>query len=265
MVKAQGHVRLPAPMRRSEIVRIIERDGFASVAAISDSLGVSEMTVRRDLDVLCDEDVVARTFGGAMRRERYDAEEPALERRIAVNAAAKGAIARVAAAMVGEGETLGLDVGSTTLALAEILAARTDLRIFTNSLRAVAVLGGSRSPVYVPGGKVREDELSIVGATAVDFLRDFEFDRTFLGVSGISERGVYDYSVEDTEVKRALMEQAGTVVLLCDAGKFARRALSRVAGLEGIDILVTDAAPPPPLADALAAADVEVVVAAADE
>ena len=265
MAKAEGHVRLPAPMRRSAIVRIVERDGFVSVAAISDALGVSEMTVRRDLDVLSDAAAVARTFGGAMRRERYDADEPALERRIEANAAAKVAIARRAAAMVGAGETLGLDVGSTALALARELAARADLRIVTSSLRAVAALGGGRSPVYVPGGRVRADEQSVVGASAVDYLRGFAFDRAFLGVSGICESGIYDYSVEDSDVKRALMAQAGCVVLLCDASKFGRRALSRVAGLEGIDILVTDAAPPPPLADALAAAEVEVIVATAHE
>ncbi len=242
---------------------MIARSGFASVADISGALGVSEMTVRRDLDALCDEALLERTFGGAMRRdERYDAEEPAFERRVAVNSGGKRAIARRAAAMVGEGETLGLDVGSTTLALAELLAPRSDLRIFTSSLRAATVLGASRSRVYLPGGEVRADELSLVGAKAVEFLRGFELDRTFIGVSGISERGIYDYSVEDTEVKRALIEQAETVVLLCDQRKFDRRALARIAGLDQIDVLVTDAAPPPSLAEALKAATVDVIVAA---
>lgn len=261
MTRAAGHNRLPAPLRRSEILKILRRDGFASVADISGALGVSEMTVRRDLDALSEDALLERTFGGAMPRDGYDAHEPALERRLTVNAAAKAAIARRGEALIGEGETLGLDVGSTTLALAERLVSRADLRIFTSSLRAAAVLATGRSPVHVPGGEIRAVEMSIVGASAVAFLRGFDLDRTFLGVSGISERGIYDYSVEDTEVKRALIEEAQRVVVLCDSAKFSRRALARIAPLDAIDILITDAPPPPTLAAALDAAGVEVIVA----
>lgn len=264
MSKAAGPSRLPAPLRRSEILKILRRDGFASVADISGALGVSEMTVRRDLDQLSEEALLERTFGGALPRDSYDAHEPEFERRAGLNAAAKAAIARQAETLVAEGETLGLDVGSTTLALAERLAARAGLRIFTSSLRVAAVLGAGRSPVHVPGGEIRPGELSIVGASAVEFLRGFDLDRSFIGVSGISERGIYDYSVEDTEVKRALIAEAQSVVVLCDAAKFERRALARIAPLDAVDILITNAPPPPALAAALSAAGVTVILAEAE-
>ena len=240
-------------------MKILKRDGFVSVADISGALGVSEMTVRRDLDALSEEALLERTFGGAMPRDGYDAHEPAFERRVSRMAAAKSAIARRAAALVAPGDTLGLDVGTTTLALAGELVGRADLRIFTSSLRAASLLSAGRSPVHVPGGEIRAGEMSIVGASAVEYLRGFDLDWTFLGVSGLSERGLYDYSVEDTEVKRALIDQAARVVVLCDSLKFQRRALARIAGLERIHMVVSEAAPPDDLAAALDAAGVKFI------
>lgn len=263
-----GAGRIPASVRQMQIMEAIERHGFASVARVASDLNVSDMTVRRDLVILEEKGLLIRTHGGALAigagasaREVFDAEEPVFEQRRRLHADDKEFIAAAAARLIGPRETIGLDVGSTVLALADHVATRADLRILTNNLRAAIRLSTGRSPVYTLGGQVRDPELSVIGAGAVAQLKDYFLDRVFIGVSGLIESGFYDYSIEDTEVKRVFIERAEHVVVLCDASKFDHRSLARVCGLEAVDVLVTNAAPPPHLAEALAAAQVEVVVA----
>jgi len=125
------------------------------------------------------------------------------------------------------------------------------------------VLSASKSPVYVLGGEVRNPEQSVVGSRAVGELANYNLDRVFIGVSGLIEAGFFDYSVEDSEVKRAFIARADQVVILCDSSKFDHRSLARVCDVAGADVIVTDAPPPGHLARALEAAEVEVIVAAA--
>lgn len=261
--------RMPAGARQSLILDLIELHGFVSVSKIAGNLSVSEMTIRRDLVSLEERGLLARTHGGAVSsasdpREVFDLEEPAFKRRRHRNARGKSAIATAAAALIGPGETIGIDVGTSTLTLAEAVVHRADLRVFTNSLRAAMTLSASKSPVYVLGGEVRDPEQSVVGSRAVGELQNYNIDRVFIGVSGLIEAGFFDYSVEDTEVKRAFIGRADQVVILCDSSKFDHRSLARVCELSGVDILVTDAAPPAHLARALEAAGVEVLVAGAE-
>ncbi len=177
------------------------------------------------------------------------------------NAGEKAAIARAAAGLVGRGESIGLDVGTSILALATELAGRDDLRVFTNSLRVATQMTRSGSEVHVLGGRVREVEWSVVGSRAVEELASRFLDRVFIGVSGFDASGIYDYSLEDSDVKRAFLTNSGIAVVLCDSQKFGRRALSRIASLGEINVLVTDAAPPPELAAALERNGVELVLA----
>ncbi|MBH0238434.1 DeoR/GlpR family DNA-binding transcription regulator [Methylobrevis albus] len=257
--------RIPAPVRHARIMEAFAADGFISVTDVARDIGVSPMTIRRDLAILGRDGLLTRTYGGAVgpgEAERLLDDGPLFDQRMAQNAAAKRGIARAAAALVQRRESVGLDVGTSVLALAGELAGRADLRLFTNNVRAATTLAGGGSPVYILGGEVRVPEMSVVGASAVQQLRTLFLDRVFIGVSGISELGIFDFSPEDTEVKRAFLEIAGCVVVVCDASKFQRRAVARIAGLDAVDILVTDAAPPPALAAALAEADVRVIVTA---
>jgi DeoR family glycerol-3-phosphate regulon repressor len=260
--------RIPASARRARLAEIIGREGFVSVGDTAELLGVSGMTIRRDLEALESRGLLTRTHGGAIapearRREVFDAEEPVFERRRRKNAEAKARMAAVAAALIGAGETLALDVGTSVLALASALVSRTELRIFTNSLPTAITLTPGRSPVYLLGGQLRAPEMAVIGPVATQQAGAYYFDRLFLGVSGVTETGFYDYSLEDTEVKQAFLARARQVVVLCDASKFGHRALARVCGIEQCHLLITDAAPPPHLADVFQAAGVEVMVAAA--
>jgi DeoR/GlpR family transcriptional regulator of sugar metabolism len=256
--------RIPAGARHARILELVDRDGFVSVGDIAESFAVSDMTIRRDLWSLEEKGMLLRTHGGAVgigRREVFDTAEPAFSSRRRHNAAAKAAIARAAAKLIGARDSIGIDVGTSTLALAEEIAGRQDIAVFTSNLYAAAVLGRRNCPVHVLGGLVRGPELSVVGTTPVNQIRQFCVAKLFLGVSGVIEDGFFDYSPEDTEIKRVFIEQSEEVIVLCDSSKFGHRSVSKVCDLRDVAMLVTDAPPPAHLAEAFARAGVEIIIA----
>lgn len=261
-----GQERLPAAVRQARISKAFDSKGYVGVSSLADELGVSTMTIRRDISVLEERGVLKRTHGGAVSAEMLDAgemhvPEPPFSERVESHAAEKRAIAAAAAAMVQPGEAIALDVGTSTLLLAQALSRRSDLRVMTNNLSAASAMAPSGSPVYLLGGQVRWPELSIIGAEAVAGAESRYTDRAFLGISGLDASGCYDYSPEDTLVKRAYIANTGSVVLLCDSSKFGSRAMVKVVDLPAVDAVVTDAAPPEDIASALRAADIDVIVA----
>jgi len=259
-----GLRRIPAGARHARILELVDRDGFVSVGDIAESFAVSDMTIRRDLESLEEKGMLIRTHGGAVgigRREVFDAAEPAFSSRRRHNATAKAAIARAAAQLIGSRESIGVDVGTSTLALAEEIAGRQDIAVFTSNLYAAAVLGRRSTPVHVLGGIVRGPELSVVGSSPIKQIRQFCVAKLFLGVSGVIEEGFFDYSPEDTEIKRVFIEQSEEVIVLCDSSKFDHRSVSKVCELGEVGTLVTDAPPPAHLGGALARAGVKIMIA----
>lgn len=258
--------RLPVELRQAHIVEQLRKTGFVSVAEVATSLAVSEMTIRRDLIDLEAEGRLVRTHGGAIAPEgtvalAVEREEPAFEQRLRQNNAAKEAMATVAASLLGTRQSVALDVGSSAFVLAARLRALPAIKIFTNSLRVATLLGRERRDVYLPGGEVRGDEMSMCGPTAVAQFEQLWFDIAFIGAAGLTEAGFFDYSLEDSELKRVYLRRSSRKVLLCDSAKFNRLSLIQVAALDSIDMLITDAAPSGELADALARAHVEIRLA----
>ncbi len=252
--------------RQAELLSELNRIGFMSVGDLAAAAGVSEITVRRDLARLERAGSVRRTHGGALGLRRddanvFDANEPSFEARRRRNGAAKIRIARAAERLIRPGQSVALDTGTTTFELARLIRRISDLRVFTNSTRIAGLLADDPNPVYLPAGRVRGHELSIYGNPAVESLRDYSFDVFFLGVSGLTTDGFFDYSPEDAEVKRAFIVRSAKVVALCDATKFNHKAMVRVAEPNEIHAIVCDAAPPTPLAERLSRAGVELIVA----
>jgi DeoR/GlpR family transcriptional regulator of sugar metabolism len=269
--KEEAATRLPAAIRRERILEIMRSDGFVSVARIAQALGVSQMSVRRDLDTLSQQGSLVRSHGAAHPTAHaaaasdgmaeFETRELQYETRRRRHSAAKQAIARCAAELVVPEDNLALDVGSTVLMLGRELAKTSGVRIFTNHVRLATLLAGTRCEVLMPGGIVRAQELSLCGQSAVDQVREHWFSKVFIGVGGLTDQGGFDASPEDTQVKRAYIERAEQVILLCDSSKFGRRSLAHACALEEIDVLITDAAPTGELARALSAARVTVQVA----
>lgn len=257
--------RVPVALRQARMMHAFDQNGFVSVIDMAARIGVSTMTIRRDFDLLESAGKITRIHGGAVAVRdddppRNDDEESIFDRRLLINGNAKAAIARAAARLVQPSQSVGLDTGTTVLITARALSGCQGLRYVTSNLRAATLLSESGARVYLLGGEVRAPELSVVGSSAIRSLQSHFLDLALIGVSAVDCDGFYDFSPEDTEVKLAMIGSAARVAVLCDASKFGGRALARIGTLDAIDVLITDRAPPPDLARALAAADVEVVI-----
>jgi DeoR/GlpR family transcriptional regulator of sugar metabolism len=247
---------LPA-QRRQAILRAV-RSGTAHVSALADEFGVSEMTVRRDLEALARDGKLERVHGGAVNVE---SERPFSE--IAVERLeAKDRIGRAAAALVEDGETVMLDIGTTTLQVARHLRGRSLTVITTNLAAYEELLPEPKIELVLPGGVVRRNYRSLVGMFAEDTLRRLHADVAFLGTSGIdADLGVWDTTMVEVPIKRAMIAASQRTVLLADAAKFDMDAMVRVCEASELDAIVTDERVPAKRRKALDRAGVEVIVA----
>jgi DeoR/GlpR family transcriptional regulator of sugar metabolism len=246
-----------AAQRRQQVLRAV-RSGTTQVAELAAAFGVSEMTVRRDLRDLEREGKLMRVHGGAMSVLA----EPSFAEIEVERSAVKDAIGAAAAALVDDGQTIVLDIGTTTLALARHLRGRT-LTVITSNLAAYEELLAEASvELVLLGGVVRRNYRSLVGVLAEDALRQLRADVAFLGASGIdAQLGILDTTMVEVPIKRAMMDAAERCVLLADSAKFGMRGVVRVCGPERLQTLVTDAGVAPRARAAFERAGVEVVVA----
>ncbi|MDE3175305.1 MAG: DeoR/GlpR transcriptional regulator [Pseudomonadota bacterium] len=257
--------RLPAQVRHSLLVEATRKRGFLVVSDIAAEIGVSEMTIRRDLVELERGGVMIRTHGGAMLSEgatqdAVDREEPAFEARMRANEDAKRRIALCAVDLLQPRQTVALDIGSTTYLMATQLLDR-PLKFFTGSLRTAGLLAQAGRDVHMPGGQIRGEEPAAWGPVAIAQFERYWFDIAFIGVSGVTSEGLFDYSLEDSELKRVYLRRSAFKVLLCDSSKFHRMSLVQITDFSAIDMLITEAAPPSDIALALNAANVKLRIA----
>jgi DeoR/GlpR family transcriptional regulator of sugar metabolism len=246
--------RLPA-QRRQAMLRAV-RSGSSHVSDLAQSFGVSEMTVRRDLRELARDGKLERVRGGALRAE------PPFEQTAVERFAAKDRIGAAAAALVEDGETVMIDIGTTTLQAAHHLHGRS-LTVVTTSLAVYEeLLPDHGIELLLPGGIVRRNYRSLVGVLAEDSLRQLRADVLFLGTAAIDERlGVWDTTIVEVPIKRAMIAAAERVVLLADAAKFAMGGSVRVCEADAIDHIVTDDGLPPEARAAIDEAGIEVTIA----
>lgn len=246
--------------RRRQIQALLAQAGEVAIGRLAERLDVSEMTIRRDLEVLEDAGVARRVRGGAIATVSRGYEPP-FDARVASAQPAKVAIAAAATRFVDDGETAILDVGSTALELARRLRGRRGITVVTPStLAALELANEPNMRVVVTGGIVRPGELSLVGDFAERAFLELNCDVVFLGVGGVHpDKGLTEYNLDDARVKRAALRAARRRVVLADATKLERICLATVATLSDVDVLVTDAAPDHPVAEAAREAGAEVV------
>ncbi|MFZ1995878.1 MAG: DeoR/GlpR family DNA-binding transcription regulator [Solirubrobacteraceae bacterium] len=246
--------------RRGAIRGFLANRGEVGIAGLAAEFDVSEMTIRRDLEELEDQGVARRVRGGAIATVSRSYEPP-LAARTTEAQDAKRRIAEAAADYIEYGETAILDVGSTTFALAQCLRGRGGFTIVTPSVQAATELAGDpNTRVILTGGIVRPGELSLIGDLAESTFAQLNCDVLFLGVGGIDpEKGLTEYNLDDTRVKRAAIKAASRKVALADQTKLGRVCLASIASLSEIDVLITDAAPAHPVLAAVREAGVEIV------
>lgn len=264
---SRGRGRALAYERRARISRDLRAAGSIQVADIAAELGVSDMTIRRDLIEMERDGRLRRVRGGAVSTDprpavRMTGNEPTFDARLHREASAKARIAAAAADMVSGCRTLAMDVGTSTYMMAQQLTDLQHAKIFTNSLRIATLLSDAGPEVYVAGGRVRADEHAVVGPAAIRQFEQLWFDVAVVGVSGLTAEGLFDYAYDEVDMKRVYLRRSERKIVLCDASKFQRMSLVKVGQLAEATIVVTDAEPPPDLKSALAAARVDVHVAA---
>jgi len=248
--------------RQLTLLAVVQAQGSVTVEQLADQLGVTLQTVRRDVQRLADEGLLAR-FHGGVRVRSSTVENIAHQQRENLNAEGKSRIARAVAAAVPNDCSLILNIGTTTEAIARALLHHTGLRVITNNLNVATILSAnSRSEVIVVGGVVRGRDRGIVGEAAVDFIRRFKVDIALIGISGIEADGTLrDYDYREVKVSQTIIAHAREVWLAADVSKFDRPAMVEVATLSQIDRLFTDAAPPEPFPALLTEAHVRYDIA----
>src|SRR4051812_23013531 len=247
---------LPA-QRRQEILRAV-RSGTAHVADLAESFGVSEMTVRRDLSALARDGKLERVHGGAMHGRR----EPRVAQIEVERLDVKDRLGAAAAGLVDDGQTVMIDIGTTTLQMARHLHGRKVTVVTTNLAVVEELLPDPDIELVLPGGIVRRNYRSLVGVVAEDSLRQLKADVAVLGTSAIdAELGVWDTTMVEVPIKRLMIAAADCVVLMADAAKFSMSGVVRVCGPEAIDHIVTNAPLPAATRSAVDAHRIEVTVA----
>ncbi len=232
-----------ARQRQERILEVVRSAGGARVSDLVDLLGVSDMTIRRDIAMLARKGLVARVHGGATAVTGRSADEPGFAVKFGLQTEEKAAIAAAAAALVEPGDSVALSAGTTTYAVALELRHVPDLTVVTNSVPVGEVLHASERAdltVVLTGG-VRTPSDALVGPVAVATLSTLHVDWLFLGVHGVDQRvGLTTPNLVEAETDRALVACARQVVVVADSTKWDVVGLSSIARLEQVDVLVTD-------------------------
>lgn len=248
--------------RRQIIVRILEEQSGIKVTDLAEQLSVSIGTIRNDLAALEEDDQIIRVRGGAVARSQRALAGQQYEERARVNADAKERIARWAANMVEDGDTIMLDASTTVLHMVEFLHTRRDLTIITNGLEIARRLADLRDcTVIVLGGILRRDGNALASLLGAHMLDTLHVRTAFVSCSGFSPAlGLTETDVAVSDLKTAMVKTAQRVVALVDSSKFDRLALSSFADLSMIDHLFTDTDAPQSALDQVRAAGIPVTV-----
>jgi DeoR family transcriptional regulator, aga operon transcriptional repressor len=257
---------LPA-LRRARIIELLRHHGAAGLKDMSDELGVSVSTLRRDVDYLYGQGHLERTHGGAVLKAGLRAGIE-LEREIAseLDSGAKAAIGQRAAGLIQPGQTIIVDSGTTTAAAARFARDRgIPFTAMTNDVSIAAILSeSSLIKVHVTGGTIRTGTSTLLGADALQSIGRLRVDLAFIGAHAVSDQEMSDTSIELAQLKRAVIAAADRPVLLADASKLFSRAYCSFGQIGELDVLITDSRVAPAQVEQLSAHGVQVDVVPAN-
>jgi DeoR/GlpR family transcriptional regulator of sugar metabolism len=232
---------LLAEPRRGKILEWLQEEGSARVRDLSAAFEVSEATIRQDLEKLEIEGHISREHGGAyLKTVPHQVETLSLQH--ADNMDKKRKIGARAASLIGDGEIIILDAGSTTTEIATRIVTRKSLTVITNALNIALILGAVPTfAVHVPGGQFKAPTLSLSGDSAVDYFRNIMAGKLFLATAGVSlESGLTYPSFADLQLKEAMIRAASRVYLVADSTKINRTSFTRLGTLDVINSFITD-------------------------
>jgi len=227
--------------RRRAILELINREGRVLVNELVTTFNTSQVTIRKDLEILHADGLLHRTHGGALPSREGALADPTLREKEKLHRKEKLRIAEAAASMVSEGQVVILDSGTTTTAIARALRSFHNLTVVTNAVNIVSELSGTDVEVIVTGGALRKNSFSLVGPIAEETLRRLSADILFLGVDGFDvSYGLSTPNLLEAKVNRIMVEVSKTTVAVCDSSKFGRRSLALIAPPIGMQHVITD-------------------------
>lgn len=248
--------------RREKIVRLVHNDGFVRVEELAEYFKVSSVTIRNDLNYLDEKGLLLRSHGGAMIVDSVAAEVPFTEKG-SVNRTQKDAIGAAAAALVNHGESIILDSGTTTQYVAKNLINKRNLVVMTNGLNVANELTKSSDvEIMMTGGTLRSTSLSFYGSQAEDVLKQYRFDKLFLGVDGFDlNTGLTTHFDREATLNRLMCDVASEIILVTDSSKFGRKGYHFIRAFGAFHTLVTDKGIPLDYAGGLKRQGVTVIIA----
>ncbi len=248
--------------RRDRILTALDRHGSVKVGDLSDMLGFSAATLRRDLRIMEDDGLLRRTHGGAIRLKPEAVHERTVRDKAALCADQKEAIGRAAARLVAVGDVIALNGGTTNARVARALRHVRNLRLVTNSIGVAAELADQPNvEVTVTGGTLR-GSLELYGPSAESMLQGLYVRTAFLGVDGLTLRhGLTTYNPLEAHTNQVLIARAERVVVVADHTKIGQVTMALIAPCSAIHVLITDPAASGSELNALRAAGIEVILA----
>ncbi|KXI21289.1 transcriptional repressor AgaR [Photobacterium sanguinicancri] len=247
--------------RRMEIVNVVNRDGKARVEDLAAQFDVSSVTIRSDLSFLEKNGYVVRSHGAAIPNTGVIAELTVHEKR-RQNAGIKSLIGQAAAKLIESGDTVILDSGTTTREIASSLKSLEDVVVMTNGLDVAMELASAPGiEVLMSGGVLRKNALSFSGSQAEHSLKNYRFDKVFLGVDGFDLRaGITTHNEQEASLNRLMCEISEQVIAVVDSSKFGKRSCHMIREFGNIDILVTDSDIPEDYVQGLRDMKVDVII-----
>jgi DeoR family glycerol-3-phosphate regulon repressor len=246
--------------RQDDILSLAEQEGYVSVENLAEAFTVTQQTIRRDINYLCNQELLVRTHGGAFYSSGVN--NFAYKSRKYLASDEKSEIANAVAEIIPNHSSVILNIGTTTEKVAESLLSHQGLKVVTNNINIVNIFAHSDdAKVWLAGGKVRKSDSAVIGESTADFIKQFKVDYAVVGVSAIDNDGLLmDFDQREVMVSRAIFECSRKLILVADNIKFDRTAPMVIGNISEIDILVTNNQPSPEITNICNENNVEVIV-----
>ncbi len=231
--------------RQTSILDMVEKYGFVATDAMVTEFDVTPQTIRRDLNELSQNGLLARFHGGAGQVK--SAENPPYKARLQTGVEAKRKIAAVTAELIPNGASVFMSTGTTIETIAEALLNHENLHVLTNNLHVAQILSQNESfQILVSCGEVRHHDGGIVGSASEDYISTFRMDIGIVGISGIDEEGILlEYNPHEVKTARTILKNSQRTIMVADSHKFGRHAMNTVGHIRDVDVIVTDSELPP--------------------
>ncbi|ACB94030.1 DeoR/GlpR family DNA-binding transcription regulator [Beijerinckia indica] len=238
--------------RQATILELAQKKGFVSIDELTQTFNVTQQTIRRDINELCESGQLRRYHGGASPSSTVENKDYATRQILCLEE--KRRIARAVAQVIPDHASLLINIGTTNEEVAKALCQHKGLHVITNNLNVASIMSSNPGfEVVIAGGIVRPRDRGIIGEATIEFIRQFKVDFGIIGISGIDEDGqLLDFDYREVQVARAIIDNARQVFLVADHTKFGRNAMVRLCHMSRIHALFTDKQPPTAISTILA-------------